>query len=103
MASSHLPEEIEHNILTRLPVKTLLRFKSVCKTWQAIITSPKFIQTQITHNSLSPNKNSLLVYTSPYFKKFSIISLIDRPETNQLNLKHVGFIGSINGLVCLSL
>ncbi|XP_058214540.1 uncharacterized protein LOC131326013 isoform X2 [Rhododendron vialii] len=29
-----LPFEITVEILSRLPVKSLLRFKSVCKTWQ---------------------------------------------------------------------
>ncbi|KAL3507540.1 hypothetical protein ACH5RR_032922 [Cinchona calisaya] len=38
----HIPEEIILLILARLPVKTLLRFKSVCKSWQSLISDPKF-------------------------------------------------------------
>lgn len=38
-----LPEEIVMEILARLPVKSLLRFKSVCRGWRAIISEPSFI------------------------------------------------------------
>ncbi|XP_058214532.1 F-box/kelch-repeat protein At3g23880-like [Rhododendron vialii] len=38
-----LPFEITVEILSRLPVKSLLRFKSVCKTWYDLIRNPDFI------------------------------------------------------------
>ncbi|CAI9784455.1 unnamed protein product [Fraxinus pennsylvanica] len=43
MTHLFLPEEITIEILSRLPVKSLLRFKCVCKTWFSIIQDPKFI------------------------------------------------------------
>uniref|UniRef100_A0A0A8XRM8 Uncharacterized protein n=1 Tax=Arundo donax TaxID=35708 RepID=A0A0A8XRM8_ARUDO len=39
-----LSEEIVIEILVWLPVKSLLKFKSVCKAWRAIITDPIFIR-----------------------------------------------------------
>ncbi|XP_065881068.1 uncharacterized protein [Euphorbia lathyris] len=39
-----LLEEILIEILLRLPVKSLLKFKTVCKSWRSIINSPKFIK-----------------------------------------------------------
>ncbi|XP_030934680.1 F-box/kelch-repeat protein At3g23880-like isoform X2 [Quercus lobata] len=42
-----LPEEIVLEILARLPVKSLLRFRCVCKTWYSYITSPNFISTHL--------------------------------------------------------
>jgi len=39
-----LPEDIHTLILKRLPVKSLLRFRCVCKSWLHLITSPRFIQ-----------------------------------------------------------
>ncbi|XP_057422550.1 F-box/kelch-repeat protein At3g23880-like [Lotus japonicus] len=39
---SHLPEELIPQILLRLPVRSLLRFKSVCKSWLSLISDPKF-------------------------------------------------------------
>ncbi|KAM3220315.1 putative F-box protein [Capsicum annuum] len=41
--NSFLPEEIIDKILSRLPVKSLLRFKCVCKYWNSITIDPRFI------------------------------------------------------------
>ncbi|XP_057422520.1 putative F-box protein At3g17500 [Lotus japonicus] len=38
---SHLPEELIPQILLRLPVRSLVRFKSVCKSWLSLISDPK--------------------------------------------------------------
>ncbi|KAL8498996.1 hypothetical protein ACS0TY_022090 [Phlomoides rotata] len=40
-----LPHDIVENILTRLPVKYLIRYKSVCKLWKATISDPIFAET----------------------------------------------------------
>lgn len=42
-----LPLDIILDILSRLPVKSLLRFKSVCKDWYNIISDPSFVETQV--------------------------------------------------------
>ncbi|CAH9107657.1 unnamed protein product [Cuscuta epithymum] len=39
----HLPESLIIEVLSWLPVKELLQYKSVNKTWHAIISSPYFI------------------------------------------------------------
>lgn len=39
-----LPDEIMFEILSRLPVESLLRFKFVCKRWYAIIKDHKFVE-----------------------------------------------------------
>ncbi|KAJ8430253.1 hypothetical protein Cgig2_009431 [Carnegiea gigantea] len=39
----YLPEDLVLQMLVRLPPKSLSRFRSVCKAWQAIIDSPSFI------------------------------------------------------------
>ncbi|XP_026398187.1 F-box/kelch-repeat protein At3g23880-like [Papaver somniferum] len=38
-----LPEDVIFEILMRLPVRSLLRFKSVCKSWYKLIKSSDFI------------------------------------------------------------
>ena len=44
---SHLPDDIVLDILARLPVKSLLRFRCVRKSWYFRITSPNFISTHL--------------------------------------------------------
>ncbi|KAL6574347.1 hypothetical protein OROHE_001251 [Orobanche hederae] len=39
----YLPEHVIIEILSRLSVKDLLQLKSVCKSWYAIISDPKFV------------------------------------------------------------
>ncbi|CAN6252299.1 unnamed protein product [Urochloa humidicola] len=46
-----LMEEIIMEILVRLPVKSLLRVKSVCKAWRAIISDPIFIRAHLHHSA----------------------------------------------------
>ncbi|XP_074361589.1 F-box protein At1g31080-like isoform X2 [Apium graveolens] len=49
MASiNHLDEEMIFRILSLLPVLSLLRYKSVCKSWKSIISEPHFIQAHLT-------------------------------------------------------
>ncbi|XP_057436178.1 F-box/kelch-repeat protein At3g23880-like [Lotus japonicus] len=39
---SNLPHHLFVQILLRLPVRSLIRFKSVCKSWRSLISDPKF-------------------------------------------------------------
>ena len=40
--NNHLPDDIVLNILARLPIKSVLRFRCVCKPRNSSITSPNF-------------------------------------------------------------
>ncbi|XP_059284953.1 F-box/kelch-repeat protein At3g23880-like [Lycium ferocissimum] len=71
-------------ILSRLPVKSLMRFRSVSKSWLALICSPKFIK---SHLSLSANNNKDYTNHRDYPMKNTSISF---------SIK-----GSVNGLICL--
>ena len=44
-----LPDDIVLNILTRLPVKSVLRFRCVCRPWNSSITSSYFISTHLNN------------------------------------------------------
>uniref|UniRef100_A0A5B7BHI8 Putative F-box protein CPR30-like n=1 Tax=Davidia involucrata TaxID=16924 RepID=A0A5B7BHI8_DAVIN len=62
--TSSLPCEIVYNILSRLPVKSLMRFQCICKPWHAVISDPEFAK---THFSLNPRQRLLCSDSSGSF------------------------------------
>ncbi|PON54139.1 F-box domain containing protein [Parasponia andersonii] len=48
---TRLPEEVMVEILLRLPLKSLMRFKSVCNSWHDLITDPSFINKHLLLNA----------------------------------------------------
>lgn len=58
--SERVPYDVVIDILSRLPVKSLIRFRCVSKSWYSTITDPIFITKHFNHNkakSLSSNSN----------------------------------------------
>ncbi|XP_073120009.1 F-box/kelch-repeat protein At3g23880-like [Henckelia pumila] len=56
-----IPRDVLENILSRLPVKSLLRFKTVSKSWKAVIEDPGFAR---THSKQSNISNSQCLFTN---------------------------------------
>jgi F-box interacting protein len=111
--ANELPEDLVTQILLLLPVVALLRFKSVCKSWYALITHQNFIRKHLLHNN-NNNSNTLLL---PYTIKDYVVSMLSY-ETLQVSLTQplpppyfgmgkkvknlkVNVVGSCNGLVYL--
>lgn len=100
-----LPEEILFDILTRLPIKSLLRCKSLSKDWLQLISNPGFVQLHMEH--AKQNKQKILFASSK-----SGISNIHSLESETLHSPLVSYnfrlpgalfmVGTCNGLVCLS-
>ncbi|XP_057786314.1 F-box/kelch-repeat protein At3g23880-like [Salvia miltiorrhiza] len=64
--SLHLHEEIiEEEILPRLPVKSLLRFRCVSKSWGSLIGSKRFIKKHHQNSKNNPSfpQQSIIIYT----------------------------------------
>ncbi|KAL5724177.1 hypothetical protein ACHQM5_007469 [Ranunculus cassubicifolius] len=104
MANPDLPFDLITNILTRLPPKSLLRFKSVSKPWYSLITHPNFIKSQINHS------NSVNIPANIILRGCFLYSLTTNPPHKSLELDYpyktndggVEILGSCNGLLCIS-
>jgi F-box interacting protein len=53
--SKQLPQDLQIDILVRLPVKSLLRFQCVSKSWESLIRSSGFISMHTKHNESTNN------------------------------------------------
>ena len=113
----HLPHDVVLNILVRLPVKSVLRFRCVSKTWDSSITTPSFISTHLNLNlnNNNNNNNSLACLITPtislgfpfiitipsfiggYDHAFNRISEYPIPSA----FPRIHLACSCNGLVCL--
>lgn len=70
-----LPNEIIEDIFTRLPVKSILRFKSVSKPWLFLISNPLFVNLHFTRTNTSQHSTALfLVANEPSTGKRHFLS-----------------------------
>ncbi|KAF7845306.1 F-box/kelch-repeat protein [Senna tora] len=56
--SDYFPPEVIVEILHRLPLKSLVKCISVCKSWKSLITHQPFISDHLTHTLTSNNGHS---------------------------------------------
>ncbi|OMO95355.1 hypothetical protein COLO4_15956 [Corchorus olitorius] len=49
--SNSIPDEICEEILERLPVKSLVRFKATCKPWKSLISDPSFVDHHLNRSA----------------------------------------------------
>ena len=111
-----LPDEIVLEILARLPVKSLLRFRCVCKTWYSFITNPNFISTHLlcyNHDDgyviHMPKTNFFMVlFHRPHCqictvasdRTFETMSKFRIPFT--IESGYPNLVGSCNGILCFT-
>lgn len=102
-----LPLDVVIEILSRLPVKSLLRFKCVCKYFFRLIGSANFIQKHLESTTLD---DSLFLVHRDLYTNEDVISLftaqkIDQgPEKVRIPSKRQCFVhitGPCHGLFCL--
>ncbi|XP_058762482.1 F-box/kelch-repeat protein At3g23880-like [Vicia villosa] len=109
-----LPFDLITEILSRLPVKLLLQFRCVCKSWNSLITDHKFAR---KHFNLSTTLNlHVISYDGPLdrfvLRSYPLQSLFTDLTTNFIQL---GFpfnspyehylhyiVGSCDGILCLA-
>ncbi|KAL8459504.1 hypothetical protein ACS0TY_036842 [Phlomoides rotata] len=78
-----LPHDIMENILSRLPVKYLIRYKLVCKLWEATISDPRFAEIHLQQYKNSSSR-SLLAR-----EQFAILYVV---EVQDQHYKYVSII-----------
>jgi F-box interacting protein len=108
--AKELPEDLVTEILVRLPIVSLLRFKCVSKSWYALITHQNFITKHLQHNN--SNRNILLKMRDKITKDYVVSTLsyetlqLSRiqpapPSVFGIDWVSISIVGSCNGLVCL--
>ncbi|KAL1192772.1 F-box protein [Cardamine amara subsp. amara] len=104
-----LPHDVIENILERLDVKALLKFKLVSKQWYSTIQSRWFQERQLIHRKQSGNPDVLLV--SVCDKSYSIeamrtlvlgSSVAVKIPTPWENTLYAVVNNSCDGLICLT-
>ncbi|KAL8129203.1 hypothetical protein V2J09_018358 [Rumex salicifolius] len=110
-----LPDDLLIEILAVLPVKSILRFRSVSKSWKYLISSPNFVSSHLAY--AADHDNKVLVRRCPYNQHASAdrtvsyklcsdnatldkIVDVDFPFASQNDF--FTMIGCVDGLVCLS-
>ncbi|XP_042499681.1 F-box/kelch-repeat protein At3g06240-like [Macadamia integrifolia] len=116
--NTHLPQGIIYEILSRLPIESVLRCMSVCKLWSAFRHDPYFIHLHLTKSmihqqpSLVLEPSSLIASTDD--KVSSLLMLSPNGEEGgglDWKVRHIplGFelescfniVGSCNGILCI--
>ncbi|KAL6515190.1 hypothetical protein OROHE_018822 [Orobanche hederae] len=114
----HIPEEIIHSILVRLPIESLVRCTSICKSWRAIIKHPRFMLIHLTHTQKSNDQNDThLMLLNTMFNQETVTYTLhfDNQCFDQyckvelpIGLKEImvndnyRVVGTCNGLICLA-
>ncbi|XP_028754023.1 F-box/kelch-repeat protein At3g23880-like [Neltuma alba] len=96
-------------IMVRLPVKSLLRFKCVAKSWYALITDPSFIAKHLERSkSITNGRSRKLIFYGYRVDRPPYITLISKDQPycvpqylEPLPRLYCTFYGQCNGIFCL--
>ncbi|WCJ23651.1 F-box family protein [Euphorbia peplus] len=104
---NYIPDNIVE-ILTKLPLKSVLRFKIACKTWYSLISDPGFIDLHSKRTSQNPK----VLYSSANSEyqlqllDYDSSSFDDCCLSGPINFSYCRFnkiIGSSCGLICVDI
>lgn len=114
-----LPSELIAEVISFLPVKSLMQLRSVCKSWKSIIDDPTFVKLHLNRSSQKPDLTfvtsaGITIWTleSTGTVSFTVCHLSENPPViinlpdddpyYQLKDKDCAYIiGSCNGMLCL--
>jgi F-box interacting protein len=122
--SGDLPEDVSMEILSKLPVKSLMRFKCISKSMYALITNPRFIKKHLT--SPNPHRGAILrrgdgldrLRVSPFSNKpiepkpprlstlsnetLELSGDVDLSQLFQDEVTGLRMLGPCNGILCVA-
>jgi len=112
-----LPDEVITEILSWLPVKSLMQMKCVSKSWKTRISHPSFIKMHLSRSARNPSFSSIVPSRGYYFLEnrssfihFPVSCLLENrwirhpkdPYYRLSDKKCHTVLGSCNGLICLA-
>ncbi|KAJ1427234.1 F-box-like domain superfamily [Sesbania bispinosa] len=107
---SYLSQEVIIQILLRLPVKSLLRFKCVCKSWLSLISDPYFARSHFELAAARTHRIVFLETCAPEIRSIDTdASLNDDSASVAIKLNplpfrsysHLSILGSCRGFLLL--
>lgn len=103
----HLCDDLIVEISGMLPIKSLIHYRSISKSWFARISSRNFIRMHALRSTKTPQK-VIVRQQNHYGKDGHIILYTLDPEDHYASLKSVNFssidfhiVGSCNGIICV--
>lgn len=121
LRASNLAVELLENILVRLPVKSVIRFKCVEKSWSSLFENPSFIAKHHRHSCSITNPSYLIMSQDGSGGDIIIMSLLHPPhndiddtqvhivdmniqfDTNLISMRFLrpNICACINGIFCI--
>ncbi|KAH6759416.1 hypothetical protein C2S51_019651 [Perilla frutescens var. frutescens] len=81
---AYLPSEIITNILSRLPARTAVSCKSVCKPWLDLLATPAFVKSHLSHLSEAAAPGMALFEWGTHSEPYKIFEFVDELNHNRL-------------------
>ncbi|PIA40879.1 hypothetical protein AQUCO_02400142v1 [Aquilegia coerulea] len=110
ISNNMFPHDIMVAILSRLPVKPLLRFRSVSKSWNYLIgRDQSFINMHLSRSQIQPVENEKIIFNcdehNSHLYSLDYNGSLERLNSLNLRLRHIrtkhNYIwGTCNGLIC---
>ncbi|KAM7466464.1 hypothetical protein LguiB_014026 [Lonicera macranthoides] len=107
-AFANFSDDILFTIFLNLPVKSILRFKVVCKSWCQLLSDPLFIKMHRNRTNQCHQRRHKFLLKSSRQSFYSVdletsISKTVAKNFSSISISNMEIVGSCNGLLCLAI